>query len=123
MGMLSVHGDAIWTKECTYDILQDHSCMFKDFIQKFLAVYMDDWTVYGLVKDHISNLRLMLEWCRQHQIVLNSKKCIFCAHFGMFLGHIVCKKGMLVDPTNIALIMNLLPPMNVKQLRMTIGHT
>ena len=29
---------------------------FKDFIQKFLAVYMDDWKVYGLVKDHLANL-------------------------------------------------------------------
>ena len=29
---------------------------FKDFNKKFLAVYMDDWTVYGLVKDQISNL-------------------------------------------------------------------
>ena len=36
---------------------------FKDFIQKFLQVYMDDWTVYGLVKDHLTNLRLMLERC------------------------------------------------------------
>ena len=29
---------------------------FKDFIQKFLHVYMDDWTVYGLIKDHLENL-------------------------------------------------------------------
>ena len=37
---------------------------FKYFIQKFLQVYMDDWTVYGLIKDHLENLRLMLERCR-----------------------------------------------------------
>ena len=29
---------------------------FKDFIQKFLQVYMDDWTVYGLIRDHLENL-------------------------------------------------------------------
>ena len=29
---------------------------FKDFIQKFLQVYMDDWIVYGLIKDHLENL-------------------------------------------------------------------
>ena len=28
---------------------------FKDFIQKFLEVYMDDWIVYGLIKDHLVN--------------------------------------------------------------------
>ena len=34
---------------------------FKYFIQKFLQAYMDDWTVYGLIRDHLGNLRLMLE--------------------------------------------------------------
>ena len=39
---------------------------FKDFIQTFLAVYMDDWTVYGMVKDHLMNIRLILEQCQQY---------------------------------------------------------
>ena len=45
--------------------------VFKEFIQKFLQVYMDDKTVYGFVRDHLANLQLMLEWCRHHQIALN----------------------------------------------------
>ena len=96
---------------------------FKYFIQKFLQAYMDDWTVYGLIRNHLAHLGLMLERCRQHQIALNSKKCIFCAPFGMLLGHIVCKQGLLVDPTKIALILRLPPPTNVKMLRAMLGHT
>ena len=34
---------------------------FKDFIQNFLQVYMDDWSVYILIKDHLANLRMMME--------------------------------------------------------------
>ena len=34
---------------------------FKDFIQMFLQAYMDDWKVYGLIREHLKNLRLMLE--------------------------------------------------------------
>ena len=30
--------------------------VFKYLIQNFMQVYMDDWTVYGLVKDHLENL-------------------------------------------------------------------
>ena len=37
---------------------------FKDFIHKFLEVYFDDWTVFGLVRDHIESLCMMLEHCR-----------------------------------------------------------
>ena len=40
--------------------------VFKDFIQKFLQVYMDDWTIYGLIRDHLNNLRLMIERCQHH---------------------------------------------------------
>ena len=29
---------------------------FKEFIQKFLVVYMDDWMMYGLVNHHLTNL-------------------------------------------------------------------
>ena len=37
---------------------------FKEFIYKFLEVYFDDWTIFGLLKDHIASLRLMLDKCR-----------------------------------------------------------
>jgi hypothetical protein len=96
---------------------------FKEFIHQFLEVYLDDWTVYSLLKEHVEVLRLMLERCRQCQISLNIKKCIFRTPFGILLGHIVCKQGLLVDPAKIAVIVNLPPPKIVCQLRATLGHT
>jgi hypothetical protein len=96
---------------------------FKEFIHQFLEVYLDDWTVYSFLKDHVEVLRLMLERCRQCQILLNIKKCIFGTSFGILLGHIVCKQGLLVDPSKIAVIVNLPPPKTVCQLRATLGHT
>ena len=50
---------------------------FKEYIHKFLEVYLDDWTIFRLVKHHVASLRLMLDTCRRHQIVLNLKKCMF----------------------------------------------
>jgi hypothetical protein len=96
---------------------------FKEFIHKFLEVYLDDWIVFNLLKDHIKTLQLMIDICRQYQILLNLKKCIFCALFGILLGHVVCKQGLLIDPTKIAVILNLLLPESVRQLRKTLGHT
>jgi len=37
--------------------------VFKEYIHKFLEVYINDWTVFGLVKYHIASLRLMLDTC------------------------------------------------------------
>ena len=64
----------------------------------------------------------MLTKCRQHQISLNLKKCILCVPFGILLGHIVSRQGLMVDPAKIAIIVNLPPPNLVKQLHTTLGH-
>jgi hypothetical protein len=96
---------------------------FKEFIHNFLEVYLDDWNIISILKDHIEVLILMLDRCREYQILLNLKKCIFCAPFGILLGHVVCKKGLLVYTIKIAVIMDLQPPTSVRELRETICHT
>ena len=83
---------------------------FKDFIHKFLEVYLDDWTVFILLKDRVEIMRLMLEICRRCHISLKIKKCILNTPFGILLGHIVCKHGLIVDPAKIVVIFNLPPP-------------
>ena len=37
---------------------------FEDFIHKFLKVYFDDWTMFGLVRDNIEIMCMMLDRCR-----------------------------------------------------------
>jgi hypothetical protein len=39
------------------------------------------------------------------------------------LGHVVCKHGLLVDPSKSVVIVNLPPPKLVHQLKYTLGHT
>jgi hypothetical protein len=96
---------------------------FKEFIHQFLEVYLDDWTVYNLLKDHVEVLRLMLERCRKCQLSLNIKKTIFITPIEILLGHIVCRQGLIMDPPNIAVIVNLPPPKSVCQLWATLGNS
>ena len=97
--------------------------VFKEFIHKFLEVYFDDWTIFGLMDKHVGALRFMLAKCREYQILLNLKKCIFCVPFGNLLGHMVYRQGLMVDVAKIAIIVNLPPPTLVKQLHTTLRHT
>jgi hypothetical protein len=39
------------------------------------------------------------------------------------LGHIVCKQGLLVDPSKISIIVDLPPPTSVRQLCTALGNT
>jgi hypothetical protein len=89
---------------------------FRDFIHKFLEVYMDDWTMYSPTKRTHCLLWLMFDHCRQLQISVNLKKCIFCVPFGNMLGHIVCREGALVDPAKVVVILNMPPPTTTKNL-------
>jgi hypothetical protein len=54
------------------------------------------------LKEHVALLRLMFDRCRELQISLNLRKCIFCVPHGNLLGHIVCREGVLVDPAKVA---------------------
>ena len=87
---------------------------FREYIHKNLEVHFDEWTVFGLVRNHVENLRLMLDTGRRYQIVLNLKKCTFLVPFGNLLGHVVCKQGLMVDPMKIAVILNLEASRSVK---------
>jgi hypothetical protein len=84
---------------------------------------LDDWKVFILLKNHVEVLRLILDRCRQCQISLNINQCIFNTPFGIFLGNVVCKQGLLVDLAKIVVIVNLPPPKSMHQLRDTLGHT
>jgi hypothetical protein len=92
MEIILVYNYAIWVEECTNNFFKGLvvvSC--KEFIYKFLEVYLDDWTMFSLLKDHFEVLILMLDRCKQCHIPLNIKKCIFSAPFGILLGNVVCK--------------------------------
>jgi hypothetical protein len=65
----------------------------------------------------------MLDKCGKYHIALNLKKCIFFSTFGVLLGHIVCKQGLLLDMSKITIIVYLTPPTLVRQLRTALGHT
>jgi hypothetical protein len=36
---------------------------FREFIHKFIEVYMDDWMIYILLKEHLVLLRMMFDRC------------------------------------------------------------
>jgi hypothetical protein len=96
---------------------------FREFIHKFIEFYMDDWKIYSLLKEHITLLRLMFDKCRELQISLNLRKCIFYVPHGNLLGHIICQEGVLVDPAKVVAIVNMPPPTSTKKLHSTMGYT
>jgi len=75
------------------------------------VVYLDDLTVFSKKRgDHLHDLLIVLQHCREHDISLNPKKSIFAVTEGKLLGHIVSKDGIKIDPERVREIQQLSLP-------------
>ena len=61
--MISIHCHATCIEECIAIFLRIVIAALREYIHKFLEVYFDDWIVFGLIRSHVENLRLMLDTC------------------------------------------------------------
>jgi hypothetical protein len=53
--------------------------ILRDFLHKFVIVYLDDACVYSRTLDeHMENLRLVLQGFKEEGLKLRLKKCFFC---------------------------------------------
>ena len=76
--------------------------VFKDYLDKFVIVFIDDILVYSQSKnEHEEHLRLTLQKLKQKQLYAKFKKCEFWLEKVAFLGHIVSSEGISVDLAKI----------------------
>jgi hypothetical protein len=97
--------------------------IFSDMVEKFLDVFMDNFFVFGPSFDkYLHNLSLVLQRCKEANLILSWEKSHFMVQKGIVLGHIVSKRGIEVDRAKVELISKLPPPTSVKQIRSFLGH-
>ncbi|KAL0548768.1 hypothetical protein IC582_013238 [Cucumis melo] len=76
--------------------------VFKDFLDTFVLVFIDDILVYSKIEaEHDEHLRMVLETLRANKLYAKFSKCEFWLKQVSFLGHVVSKDGVSVDPAKI----------------------
>ncbi|XP_021725330.1 uncharacterized protein LOC110692608 [Chenopodium quinoa] len=97
--------------------------IFSRLIENSMEVFMDDFSVYGTSFDVcLTNLKKVLQRCKEVNLILNWEKCHFMVQQGIVLGHVVSNKGIEVDRAKIEVIEHLPPPNSVKGVRSFLGH-
>jgi hypothetical protein len=92
-------------------------------LYEIVECYIDDIVVKSKrEQDHLKHLALVFERLRKHNLKMNPMKCAFGVSSGKFLGFIVTKHGIRIDPTKIKAIVNMPPPENVHELKSLQGH-
>ena len=76
--------------------------IFKPYLHKFVVIYLDDTLVYGKdPEEHAKNLEKVLEVLEKEEFYAKLSKCAFNRPEVKFLGHIIGKDGIKVNPVKI----------------------
>ena len=87
-----------------------------------MIVFIDDILVYSKSKaEHAMHLRFVLQNLREHQLYAKFSKCEFWLEEVAFLGHVVSKEGIQVDPKKIEAIAEWPRPTTVTEVRSFLG--
>ena len=85
---------------------------------------IDDILIYSKSKEeHREHLKIVLQELREHQIFTKFSKCDFFKHKIQYLGHVVIKEGIYVDPKKIKAIEYWLVPKDVINVWSFMGIT
>jgi hypothetical protein len=50
---------------------------FKEYLDQFKKIFLDDFIVYSDIKNHLIKFRLRFQKCKAYIISLHPKKCAF----------------------------------------------
>ncbi|KAI3669787.1 hypothetical protein L6452_41194 [Arctium lappa] len=92
------------------------------FLDKSVIVFIDDILIYSKDEsEHGKHLREVLEVLRREKLFAKFSKCEFWLQEVQFLGHVVSKDDVKVDPAKIEAMMSWEPPTSPTEIRRFLG--
>lgn len=91
-------------------------------LEPYVFVYLDDIIVVTQdFEKHLEMLRLVFKRLVDAGLTVSREKCKFCCEELRYLGYVVDRSGLRVDPEKVTAILNLPPPRNVTEVRRILG--
>jgi hypothetical protein len=98
--------------------------VFRPFLRQFVLVFFDDILVYSrTIEDHLQHLHSVLEVLVQHNLFAKRSKCTFGVSEIEYLGHLISRKGVRVDPSKLEAMVTWPIPQSIQALRGFLGLT
>ena len=96
--------------------------VFRPYLDQFVIVFIDDILIYSRThEEHERYLTIVLQTLREHKLYAKMSKWEFWMKEVKFLGYVVSKQGVVVDPAKIMAMMKWEPPKNVTEVRSFLG--
>ena len=92
------------------------------YLDKFVIMFIDDILVYYKnYEEHVEHLATTLRSLREHPLYSKLNNCNFLQTKLHYLGHVVSKDGIVVDPEKIRASMEWEAPRNAYEVRSFMG--
>ena len=89
---------------------------------RYVLVYVDDVLVFSRsFEEHLDHLQTVFDKIREAKLTLKPEKCKFAVPKVKYLGHIISKNGVEVDPEKIEAVKSFPRPKKVKEVRSFLG--
>jgi hypothetical protein len=96
--------------------------VFQPYLDQFVIVFIDDILVYSRSREeHAGHLRIVLQTLRDRHLFAKFDKCDFWMTKIHFLGHVISKEGIVVDPSKIDAVLRWERPRNATEIRSFLG--
>jgi hypothetical protein len=96
--------------------------VFMDYLDTFVVIFIDDILVYSKSEaEHEKYLKLVLQRLREHKLYAKLSKCEFWIDEVPFLGHVISKGGIAVDPSKVKDVLDWVVPQTVKEVCSFLG--
>ncbi|KAA0065422.1 ty3-gypsy retrotransposon protein [Cucumis melo var. makuwa] len=96
--------------------------VFREFLDTFVIVFIDDILICSKTEaEHEEHLRMVLQTLRDNKLYAKFSKCEFWLKQVSFLGHVVSKVGVSVDPAKIEVATSWPRPSTVSEVRSFLG--
>jgi hypothetical protein len=95
--------------------------IFRDFIDDFVLVYLDDILIYGKEKDHLRHVEQVLRRLSDHKLFAKASKCEFNKTSVDFLGHVVQRGCVKMQDKKVSAIVDWPTPRTVTEIQAFMG--
>ena len=96
--------------------------VFMPEVDKFVVVFIDDILIYlENEADHAKHLRIVVSRLREHKLYAKFSTCEFWLSKVPFLGHILSRDGISIDPSKVQEVMDWKAPTSVHEVRSFLG--
>ena len=104
----------------SFQALMNH--VLRDHIDKIYAVYLNNILVYSKdPKEHDHHVKLVLQKLEEYFLKVDLDKSEFDQEEVEFLGHIIGKNGIRMDPRKVQSVLEWPTPENLKDLQAFLG--